>query len=264
MVESREDGIYIRLAGKESKNEAFTLEWARVYSYSDRMREELSNTSRFAKKELEILSKSATDPENRPIIEPFAQEILLLCEKFGKSGQSGGSAPYTASAISQAVKKLLLQEPIAPLTGIDQEWIDVSSMGSGRREKECVFQNCRCGGVFKNSDLKPYYLDAIIWKEENGNTYFGNALSPEGKRYHSKQFIKSFPFTPKTFYIDVVKEILPGDWTTEPFIEWDFYDTKIFEATGVKEWKKEKYRNIIKDMKQVEKAFRYYDFKPVG
>lgn len=225
----------------------------------------MTNTQNFAARELEILSKSATDPKNRPVIEPFKDEILALAEKFGASGQSGGSAPYVAAALSQAIKKLLLQEPICPITGIDDEWVDVSSMGggNGEKEKECVFQNRRCGQVFKNSDGKAWFLDAIIWKNELGDTFFGNGISPDGDRYHSKQFIKSFPFTPKTFYVDVVKEILPEDWNREPFIEWDYYDTKIYEATGVKEWKKEKYRYIIKNMDQIRRVFKYYDRKPI-
>lgn len=33
MVDTREDGIYVRLAGSESKGEAFSLEWARVLSF---------------------------------------------------------------------------------------------------------------------------------------------------------------------------------------------------------------------------------------
>lgn len=60
----------------------------------------MTNIQKFAKRELDILE--ATTPD--AIITPFAKEILALCEAFGKSGQSGGSAPYTASAISQAVK----------------------------------------------------------------------------------------------------------------------------------------------------------------
>ena len=69
----------------------------------------MNNTLTHAQRELDILVKSCPDPENRPIIEGFIPEILALVEKFGKSGQSGGSAPYTATAISQAVKKLCLQ-----------------------------------------------------------------------------------------------------------------------------------------------------------
>lgn len=222
----------------------------------------MTNTKRFARRELSILSQSALDPNNRPIIEPFKKEILALCEAFGKSGQSGGSAPYTASALSQAIKKLLLQEPICPVMGVDDEWVNVSQYG-GKKETECVWQNRRCSGVFKSLNEKCWYLDAIIWKEENGNTYFGNAVTKSGQRYHSKQFIKHFPFEPKTFYIDVVKEILPEDWNTEPFIEWDYYDTKHFEETGERLWKKEKYRNIIKDEKQLSKVFKYYDVKPI-
>ena len=33
MVDTREDGIYIRMAGTESKGECFTQEWAKVKSF---------------------------------------------------------------------------------------------------------------------------------------------------------------------------------------------------------------------------------------
>ena len=220
-----------------------------------------SNTYRFAERELSILSKSAVDPENRPIIEPFKKEILELCDKFGKSGQSGGSAPYTAAAITQALKKLLLQESICPIMDIDEEWMNVSEYGDGKNEKHCVWQNRRRGCLFMDVNRKPYYLDAIVWKEENGNTYTGTARNGD-EVFLSRQYVKSFPFEPKTFYIDVVKEILPSDWTEEPFIEWDYYDTKIFEETGERKWTKEKYRNRVKDPSQLDRVFKYYDKYP--
>ena len=78
-----------------------------------------------AAKELDLLSALATDPENRPIIEPFRDEILALAEKFGLSGQSGGSAPYTASALSGAIKALLMFKTLSPITGEDWEWTEV-------------------------------------------------------------------------------------------------------------------------------------------
>ncbi len=218
-----------------------------------------TNTAKFAQSELEILSASCPDKNNRPIIEPFKDEILALCEKFGKSGQSGGSAPYTATALSQAIKTLCLQEPICPVTGIENEWMNVADYGDGKKEKECVWQNTRCSALFKRKDEKCYYLDAIIWKEEHGGCYSGRALMPNGEVVLSRQFVKSFPFKPKTFYIDVVKEILPNDWTEEPFIEWDYYNTKEYEETGKKNWITEKYRNIIKSPSQLAKAFKYYD-----
>ncbi len=38
MVMVGDDGIYIRLAGDEEKGEAFTKEWAKVYSFDDSIR----------------------------------------------------------------------------------------------------------------------------------------------------------------------------------------------------------------------------------
>lgn len=213
-----------------------------------------SNTMRYAERELQILSKSATDPDNRPIIEEFIPEILALCDKFGNSGQSGGSAPYTAAALSQAIKKLCLQEPICPVMNLPEEWVDVSRLGDGVGPE---FQNARCGCLFKDGlNGRPYYLDAIVWKgEEDGDAFIGTV---EG--YRSRQYVKSFPFEPKTFYIDVVREELPEDWDQEPFIEGkDWYDTAEFERTGIKNWHKYKYRSLIKDKSQLERVFKYYD-----
>ena len=164
----------------------------------------LSNTASFAKQELDILVKSAPDPDNRPIIEEFIPEIIALVDRFGKSGQSGGSAPYTANAISQAIKKLCLHEPICPITGVDDEWMDIDSNPKS--------QNRRCSALFKDADNKAYYIDAIIWKTEKGHCFSGSAFL-NGVKYLSRQYVKSFPFTPKTFYIDVTeKEIAPNDW----------------------------------------------------
>lgn len=213
----------------------------------------MTNTYNFAARELSILSKSATDPNDRPLIEPFIPEILALAEKFGLSGQSGGSAPYVAGAISQAIKKLLLQDPICPIMGIDEEWVDVGHLGD-KDETDVVWQNNRCSALFKNAKHEAYYLDAIVWKgEDEYDTFTGRV---EG--ILSRQFIKSFPFTPKTFYIDVIREQLPDDWTEEPFIENRYYDAKEFETTGKKIWRTEKYRSKIKNPEQLVKVFEYY------
>ena len=169
----------------------------------------MTNTYSHAEIELDILSKSATDPDDRPLIEEFREEILALCEKFGKSGQSGGSAPYTATALSQAIKKLLLHEPITPITGIDEEWVHVVEYFDGQ---EGVYQNRRESAIFKG-DGEPYYLDAIVWKDTKGHTWNGSALMPDGRRILGRGGIKSFPFTPKTFYINIEDvEVAPDDW----------------------------------------------------
>ena len=35
MVATKDDGIYVRMAGNESDGQAFTLEWGKVYSFDE-------------------------------------------------------------------------------------------------------------------------------------------------------------------------------------------------------------------------------------
>lgn len=78
----------------------------------------MSNLVKHALKEFQILEATIEDP----IILPFKEEILALVERFSKSGQSGGSAPYTAGAICNAINTLLAFEPICPIQGTEEEW----------------------------------------------------------------------------------------------------------------------------------------------
>ncbi len=190
----------------------------------------MTNTQSHAKRELEILF--ATTPD--AIIREFETEILALCEKFGKSGQSGGSAPFTAQAISHAIKTLCLQETIAPLTGEDSEWTDVTEMNDG----EIMYQNNRNSAVFKDGDGKAYYIDAIIKRNQDGTCWSGSLWkSKEDYLTGNKDlmvgslgYIKSFPFTPKTFYIDVIEEEVGNH-------DWEMY---------------------LKDTEQLEEVYEYY------
>lgn len=148
--------------------------------------------------ELQILCKSAKG-ENRPVVEPFIDEILALMEKFGDQHYSGSEAAFKGTAIIEAIKRLMQYMPLHPLTGIDDEWIDKTEANGG----VFLFQNKRCPSVFK--DLKgAYYVDAVIFKRGKDDLF----TSPHGVKLHnggvltSKQYIK-FPFKPKTFYIDV-------------------------------------------------------------
>lgn len=202
----------------------------------------MTNTQSFAANELNILAKTVPDA----IITPFRDEILALCEAFGKSGQSGGSAPYTATAISKAVKKLMLQEPICPITGIDEEWTNVREISE---EDEMMYQNNRCSALFKSKGGRCWYLDAIVFKGENGNCFTSGSVDLQGEAesggqtIRSAQYIKSFPFEPKTFYIDV----LQTEWA-------DKDQTEKKEGGG---W----WSAVVKDPKQLEKVWEYYDKK---
>lgn len=184
---------------------------------------EKSNALSFAETELEILCKSYPDSENPPIIKDFIPEILALVGKFGLSGQSGGSAPYVASAISDAVKKLCLFKPICDITGLDEEF------GGGTNE---MTQNKRCSALFRQTDGRCYYLDAITFKTQNGGTWSNESVKlPDGSTIGSRQYVKSFPWKPKTFVINVIEtEVAKDDWefsitdTSQLDEVWSYYD----------------------------------------
>ncbi len=163
-----------------------------------------SNALKHAELELDILCKSLPDPDNQPIVKEFIPEILALVDKFGKSGQSGGSAPFTAGAISNTIKKHCLFQSLTPIMGIDEEWTDVSQYGSPYDLMK--YQNKRLSSVFKNEDGSAYYLDAIVWKNQKGTTWTGPANLPDGRILRCHGGIKSFPFTPKTFTVLVREE----------------------------------------------------------
>ena len=162
----------------------------------------------------------------------LGEAVMELIEVFAKQGHSGMSAPYVASIFD----KLANYKPLLPITGKDEEWGDVRDFGDGK----LWYQNKRCSALFKDGkDGKPYYIDAIVKRDQNGTCWSGFAwLSEEdyktgdrSKMVGKKGYIKSFPFTPKTFYIDCKDvEVAKDDW--ESFVVdpsqlneiWEYYD----------------------------------------
>lgn len=145
--------------------------------------------------------------------------VMELIEVFSKQGHSGMSAPMVVDLF----KKLANYEPLLPITGKDEEWGDVRDLGNGSTP---WYQNKRCSAIFKDGkDGRAYYIDGIIKRDQNGTCWNGFAwLSEEdyksgdrSKMIGKRGYIKSFPFTPKTFYIDVKDvEVAKDDW--ESFI----------------------------------------------
>lgn len=200
----------------------------------------MTNTAKHAETEIDILIASAKKKNDEAIIAPFKNEILALCEAFGNSGQSGGSAPFVAGAISKAIKKLLLFQPLCPLTNLDEEWMEVA---------EDCFQNNRLSSVFKNSKTgKPYFLNAIVWcgdtVGENGS-HDWDTFTGMVEGITSRQYIKSFPFEPKTFYIDVTR------------VKYDSVKHK--DARVVTTGLDGDVVYLIKDRKQLDEVWAYYD-----
>ena len=187
------------------------------------------STTSHAKFELELAGFFDEDSDYGGAI---GEAVMELMEVFEKQGHSGGSAPIVASLFH----KLANYKPLGPITGKDEEWGDVNDLGDGKP----WYQNKRCSALFKDGkDGKPYYIDAIIKRNQNGSCWSGMAwLNEEDyksgdrtKMVGKRGYVKSFPFVPKTFYIDVKDvEVGKDDW--ESFVvdpsqleeAWEYYD----------------------------------------
>ena len=115
--------------------------------------------------------------------EAICTDALALLTVFSEQGHSGSSAPSLVGML----QKLMMFEPLVPLTGEDWEWNEVG---------EGVWQNKRCSNVFKQLDRfdgQAYDLNGKIFREPNGVCYVSReSLVPI-----------TFPYTPKAEYIDV-------------------------------------------------------------
>lgn len=191
----------------------------------------MSNTKDRAIIEFKILKETTEGA----LVLHYEKEILALVNKFNHSGQSGGSAPYTAGAIADTVRKLCLQKPLCPITGHDDEWFE---------HDDGHFQNKRLSSVFKEGkEAKPYYIEAIIFKGNNDHCFTGNGVTlKDGSVIGSRQYIK-LPFQPKSFYIDVIET------------EWADKEETVKKVGGG--W----WTSVVKDESQLDEVFEYYDRK---
>lgn len=131
-----------------------------------------------AMRELKACGYTPLDQEQEDGPNKWIQENLLeLLEVFGKQGHSGFSANYCIAAF----QKLAAFEPLCPLNGDDDEWVEI---GDGK------FQNKRCSHVFKDDDEQAYDINGIVWQEEDGGGY---------TNFYSRVNVE-FPYTPKTEY----------------------------------------------------------------
>ena len=145
----------------------------------------MSNLLKHAERELKFIGYDGKDEYNNMA----KAAIMELLTTFANQGHSGFSANYIVNLFN----KLAKYETLSPLKGNDDEWNDVSDMSGDRKT---LFQNNRDGRVFKNDD-GAFFTEAIIWTESGESSYTDK---------DSNRYIKSFPFTPKTFYVKVDKE----------------------------------------------------------
>ena len=198
----------------------------------------MSNAGIYAHNEFVALRKMVPDAE----ILLFEREIVDLANKFGKSGQSGGSAFEVIAQIGTAINHLLSFKPLVPIIGSDDEWVDVTNKVPDSTE-ERILQNKRCGNLFINGNNGAHFLDAIVWREgEIGFTGWVEGIS-------SMQYVKGFPFAPRTYYVDVEKVFIVEEVSQEDDFNVDEQGNKFY-------WK-------IVNRRQLDDVFEYFA-KPAG
>lgn len=122
--------------------------------------------------------------------EMICNHVFKLLDVFSEEGHSGSTAPYAISLFT----KLASWKPIAPLTGEDWEWADVSE-SYGRT----MYQNIRLSSVFKDGkDGIAYNIDGkVFW--EWAMPYEGREPMEPYKTYYTCRDSRvpvTFPYTP--------------------------------------------------------------------
>lgn len=136
--------------------------------------------------------------------ELMCNHVLALLDVFADEGHSGSTAPYAIDLFS----KLAKFEPIVPLTGEEWEWINMSNLSGGE-----VYQNKRCGAVFKASNCfngQPYYLDGKVFWEWCKSNEDGEMFKSYFTNQDSRVPIE-FPYIPKTEYVFRSTEQYPNE-----------------------------------------------------
>ena len=139
----------------------------------------------FAERELDIIGMDDGDEMNGAM----RKHILHMVSEFSKEGHSGFSASYAISLL----QKILNFEPLAPLTGEDWEWNNVSDVSG-----DTLYQNARCSHVFKN-DEGAYDINGKVFYE-----WYTNEETGEKRKSHftskDSHVPVTFPYTPVTVY----------------------------------------------------------------
>lgn len=114
----------------------------------------------------------------------MGEAVMKMIEQFADEGHSGFSAGMAISAFERLAKF----EPLTPLTGDDDEWVEV-----GTQNSKPLYQNKRCAHVFREGEDFAYDIEGKIWREPSGACF---------TNFDSRVAV-AFPYTPKREYFDV-------------------------------------------------------------
>ena len=135
---------------------------------------------------------------NDEMQEAICSHVLKLLEVFAEEGHSGSSAPYALNVFDTLARF----KPIAPLTGEDWEWVDVSEYGV--HTDGPLYQNKRCSHVFKDRN-GAYDINGIVWYDWCTDEKTGEKYKSHFTNYESRVPV-TFPYSPKTEYKERIEE----------------------------------------------------------
>lgn len=138
----------------------------------------MSNLVNYAKKEL-----SRIPHDNDGLLDQMDRCILDLVSVFCSQGHSGSSAFYIINTLDRILRFL----PLQPLTGEDDEWVEIA---------DGKFQNKRCSRVFKDEN-GAYDSEGKIFSDDGGNTWYQN-----GDSWTQITFPYDPPAEPERIYVD--------------------------------------------------------------
>lgn len=138
---------------------------------------EVSNLETFATEELRRAGLFDKDSDYEGML---ADATLRLIQCFATEGHSG----FSASMAIRLFERLARFEPLTPLTGEADEWMEVG---------DNTWQNLRCPRVFKNRDGSAWDIEGKVFRESSGQSYTSI----------DSNVPVTFPYVPKTEVIDV-------------------------------------------------------------
>jgi hypothetical protein len=147
----------------------------------------MSNLLAHADREFAITIRNMkADPENDAgdieMQEHMHENVREILEVVSRQGHTG----FSINFLFQMVQKVGMFEPLSPILGTDDEWVDVANISGG----QSLWQNARCGHVFRDGDSQAYDSTGRIIVCEDGQTV---------TNFQSRMPI-TFPYVPKRVY----------------------------------------------------------------
>lgn len=145
----------------------------------------------FAEGELNLLLKSCKDSESLKTQKAINDDILDIIKLFSSQGHSGFSAGYSLNIL----KRLLDYKPLSAITGDEDEWEQLNY------SPDLAYQNKRCPSLFRDADGKVYNVEARIFSDDNGHTWYN---CKESREYVELPY--EVPAKPECIIIDNMQE----------------------------------------------------------